>query len=314
MLTRKIFRMSELGENVPGADDDHILMNAVATSVEKTRMTPRGYMNQLKANLKIEWEYFKTPCIFIGITVGGIAQFLHNACHNYVYYLAGHFEVYGGPANQLVDLGFKALPDISTLSFLPSNGCLYSLGSIAAVVAISPILTDEIFKTHQIRTVQIVWRAILVCSIGIVLRCVSFLITILPAPAPQCTAVAFNPPKTASEIFFIFDTENGCSDLIFSSHMMYGIIATGIVCHYLTRSLKRSDVPRKEKLIKCGICLFCVAVVIAEGFCIVAQNRHYSVDVWTSAYAIPLTWIAFDYFVPADPVPRRRRITDNNMV
>lgn len=96
--------------------------------------------------------------------------------------------------------------------------------------------------------------------------------------------------------------------------MMYGITATGIVCHYLTRSLKRSDVSRKEKLIKWGISLFCVAVVIAEGFCIIAQNRHYSVDVWTSAYAVPLTWIAFDYFVPADPVPRRRRIIDNSMV
>ena len=263
----------------------------------------------VKENLIIEWNHFRNPKIFCGIFFGALAQYVHNVCHNYVYYLAGVYEVYGGPSNQLTDLGFKALPSIADLSFLPSNGCLYSLGVIAALVAISPVFTRKYFKTDTIRTVQILWRALVVCSVAIVFRCVSFLVTILPAPAPQCAEAEFNPPDSTSEIFLKFDTDNGCSDLIFSSHMMYGLIATGIVTDYTIRSLRtqpEGTVSILERWLKYSLIFVCVGLVIAEAFCIVAQNRHYTVDVWTSCYAVPLTWIAFLYFIPNDPGPCKK--------
>jgi hypothetical protein len=262
----------------------------------------------IKANLITEWNHFRNPKIFFGIVFGAIAQFIHNVCHNYVYYLAGEYEVYGGPDNQLTDLGFKALPSIADMSFLPSNGCLYSLGVIAVIVATTPIFTVRFFRTDSIRTVQILWRAMVVCSVAIVFRCVSFLVTILPAPAPQCAEAEFSPPDSTSEIFLKFDTDNGCSDLIFSSHMMYGLIATGIVTDYTMMSLKGQTeaVSILERWLKYCLIFTCVGLVIAEAFCIVAQNRHYTVDVWTSCYAVPLTWIAFRYFIPNDPGPYKQ--------
>ena len=166
------------------------------------------------SNLKQEWDHFKLPAIWVGILVGAIMQWVHNIAHNYVYYLAGVYGVYGGPENHLVDMGFKALqPPISDLSFLPSNGCLYAIAAIAAIVAGSPIVTNVIIRDESVRVVQILWRGLLVCSLTIVLRCISFLLTILPSPAPHCSPAEFDPPSTASDIFFKFDTENGCSDL-----------------------------------------------------------------------------------------------------
>ena len=172
------------------------------------------------SNLKLEWQHLKLPKIFFGILVGAIMQWVHNIAHNYVYYLAGKYGVYGGPENQLVDMGFKALqPSIADLSFLPSNGLLYSLGAIAGIVALTPIFTNVVIRDSSVRVVQILWRALVVCSIAIVFRCIAFLVTILPAPAPQCAQADFNPPQTVSDMFFLFDTDNGCSDLYVDSHI-----------------------------------------------------------------------------------------------
>ena len=279
----------------------------------------KQYMQTLKGNLRMEWECFKLPVIWGGILVGAIMQYVHNVAHNYVYYLAGVYDVYGGPANMLVDFGFKALqPSIANLSFLPSNGCLYSLAIIGILFAVSPIFTSKLIRIPGLCTIQMLWRALVVCSITIVLRCVSFLLTILPAPAPQCSQADFDPPTTAYEIFTEFDTDNGCSDLIFSSHMMYGIIATCIVTQYTVVGLRHLGFEWKhEKAAKIALIVLCWCLVISEAFCIVAQERHYTVDVWTACYAVPLTWIAIFHFFPNDPAVSSKsseELTPTNIV
>jgi len=245
------------------------------------------------------------PVVFIGVIVGAFMQWLHNVAHNYVYYLAGVYGVYGGKDNHLVDLGFKALqPSIADLEFLPSNGLLYSVGTIAGIVALSPLFTNVIIRNKSVRVIQILWRGLVVCSFTVVLRVVSFLITILPSPAPHCSQGTFDPPKTASDILFKFDTENGCSDLIFSSHMMYGITAASIVTLYvLKKPTEEFVMSKREKWLKYSLIFLVWAIVIAEGFCIVAQESHYSIDVWNALYAVPLAWIAFYHFYPNDPSP-----------
>jgi sphingomyelin synthase-related protein 1 len=273
-----------------------------------------SYLKTVGARLGAEWGVFKLPVVWSWILVGAIMQWVHNIMHNYVYYLAGVYHVYGGPDDQLVDLGFEAFPDWSNLSFLPSNGCLYSLALIALVVAMAPIFvgSQKFFIDPNIHTTQMVWRGLICVTITVVLRCVSFMITILPAPAPQCSEARFDPPTTASEILFKFDTENGCSDLIFSSHMMYGITAAGIVTVYLVKGLNYADqhgitVPKWERRSKIGVIVLCACLVLMEGFSIVCQERHYSVDVWTALYACPLTWVAFYHFFPDDPAPKTQQ-------
>jgi hypothetical protein len=214
-------------------------------------------------------------------------------------------------------MGFKALvPSIEDLPFLPSNGCLYTLGAIGAIVALSPLFTRALVRCPDVRVVQILWRGLVTCSICIFLRCVSFLVTILPAPAPHCAIGEFNPPTTAYEVIFNFNTDHGCSDLIFSSHMMYGITATLIVTQYVLTA-KHLMASKLERGLKYALVGLCWSVVVAEAFCIVAQRSHYSVDVWTALYTVPLVWIAFYHFVPSDPrpkeIPARRdsNATDN---
>ncbi len=264
-----------------------------------------SFKDQFKNNIRAEWACFKLPVVFSGILFGAVMQWVHNIAHNYVYYLAGVYGVYGGSENHLTDLGFKALqPSIAYLSFLPSNGCLYSLGAIAVVVAVSPLFTDKVIRNKSVRVVQILWRALLVCSITICLRCISFLLTILPSPAPHCSQADFDPPAGAYEIFFVFDTENGCSDLIFSSHMMYGIIAASLVTLYtLKKPAEEFVMTRLEKWLKYSLIFIVWSLVVAEGFCIVAQESHYSIDVWTAFYAVPLAWVGFYHFFPNDPSP-----------
>ena len=275
------------------------------------------YWQEIKQNLKAEWECFKMPIIWGGILIGAIFQYLHNVAHNYVYYLAGVYDVYGGPENALVDLGFKALqPSIADLSFLPSNGCLYSLAAIAVIFACSPIFTKKLIRIPNLCCIQMLWRALVVCSVTIVLRCISFFVTILPAPAPQCSQADFNPPTTAYEIFTGFDTENGCSDLIFSSHMMFGITAAALVTQYTCVALGLvADQPlwKHERPLKIALVVLCWCIVVAEGFCIVAQERHYTIDVWTALYAVPLTWLAAFHFFPKDPAPTPKT-SDNHIV
>lgn len=282
----------------------------------KNEVSAKTFGSKIKQSVIAEWNSFKVPSIWIGLVVGGVMQYVHNVAHNYVYYLAGKYGVSGGPANELVDLGFKALvPSIENLSFLPSNGCLYTLGAIGVIVAVSPFFTRMIVRAPDVRVVHIFWRALVTCSICIIFRCVSFLVTILPAPAPHCSVDEFNPPQTASDIFFRFDTEDGCSDLIFSSHMMYGITAACIVTQYVftAKHLMQSVTERR---LKYALVILCWCTVIAEGFCIVAQHRHYTIDVWNALYAVPLVWIAFYHFVPNDPKPKeeiaRRESNETN--
>jgi sphingomyelin synthase-related protein 1 len=271
----------------------------------------RQYCIFLKSNIFAEFCLLKRPLVFGLIIFGAVMQWIHNIAHNYVFYLADYYGVYGGPENQLVDLGFEAFKgELADYDFLPSNGLLYTLASLGAIVAFSPVFTDKIIRSGKILSTQIFWRTLIVISITVVFRCVSFLITILPSPAPQCSKENWDPPTSVSDILWTLDTENGCSDLIFSSHMMYGISAAFVVTMYLLKDLALmkeagKDIWKYELHVKYSVIVACWLMVIAEGLCIIAQDRHYSVDVWTALYAVPLTWIAFNHFFPSDPVAKQ---------
>lgn len=249
----------------------------------------------LKTSFPYEWKVFCRA--WWGILIGIVFQILHNWAHNGVFYLASHYKVYGGPQLRLVDLGFKLFPSLEHLPFLPSNGCLYFLFVVAIVFAIRPLF----FNCTCGSTVQMVWRLLVVCSFTIAFRCISFLVTILPSPAPHCAKGAFDAPTTG-EVFGRLDTEGGCSDLIFSSHVMYGSLCCLIVAHYSIVPYQRANkrLPWHRKL----LIAFMYCVLLAECCFIVAQRAHYTVDVFISLYTIPATWLAFYCLVPNDPKPR----------
>ena len=229
-------------------------------------------------------------------------QFIHNTAHNFVYYLASVYGVYGGPDKMLTDMGFKAFDNLPDLEFWP-NFCLYLLGVLGFSFGMSPFLTRKLIRSYSIHPFQVLWRAIWVVSFTITLRCTSFLITILPSPAPHCSQEEFAPQTEPGPIFSYFNTGSGCSDLIFSSHQMYGLIAALAVHFYTVKDLRTFQPSRRERLLKYAFIVFMWVIVLWEALTIVRQHSHYSIDVFTALYAVPMTWIVFYHFFPDDPVP-----------
>ena len=258
-------------------------------------------VQELKNRLFLEWGVLKMPRIYITIILTAFVQFLHNAAHNLVHHIAFVNGVYGGSQGMLLDLGFKALDSLPALPAFP-NDCLTAVVVITVLTCFSLFLTNFFFANSNLRIMQILFRACIVCSIAVVLRVVSFLVTVLPAPAEHCSELEMDAPSTLVDILFHFDVGNGCSDLIFSSHMLYGLVATCALTHYLIFGNRGYNLTIYQTVCKYALLFAVWFTVLLEGFSMVRQNRHYSIDVWTSLYAVPFTWIVVHYFMPTDPV------------
>jgi hypothetical protein len=173
-----------------------------------------AYVVWLKETSLVELRYWMYWRVWGMLLLAGLVMFFYNVCHNLVYYLAGKYGVYGGVENQLVDLGFKAFDWAADLWFWP-NFCLFLLAALAMAYIGSIFITRKVITNPEVHTAQVAWRACVVACIAVPLRCVSFLITIIPAPAEHCSKVGgFNPPADAAEIFTRFDIGYGCSDLV----------------------------------------------------------------------------------------------------
>jgi hypothetical protein len=264
------------------------------------------YMSRFVEKVREEWEYIKVPSIWIGITIGVIMQWVSYVCHNLVFYLVGKHAVFGGRRNQLFDFGFIAFgSSVNELKFRPANGILYSMGLLSLIFIISPLFTDVLIRDKSVRSVQILWRALIVISISIVFRCVSFLVTLLPAPAEHCSEQNFNPPRELSDIFTWADFDHGCSDLLFSSHMIYSISFAYLITLYTFRQPSGGfQMSSREIWLKRSLIVLMWSLVICQACLIIAQQSHYTVDVWTALYVVPLCWIAFQHYVPNDPIPK----------
>ena len=118
--------------------------------------------------------------------------------------------------------------------------------------------------------------------------------TILLSPGAHCTPMPvsgkselgwFSPPSDAASIFGDFNTDNGCGDLIFSSHMMIGLVCALAISAYSGNAA-----------FKALLWLLCTALA----FLIVMQHSHYTVDVIIAWYVTPMVWVSFRHFFPWD--------------
>jgi hypothetical protein len=75
-------------------------------ALEKIMTSLRGTVVN---NLYLEWLHLKQPKIFTGIGVGVLMAWIHLAAHNYAYFLADKYGIYGGKAGQLKHFGIEAL-------------------------------------------------------------------------------------------------------------------------------------------------------------------------------------------------------------
>jgi len=140
-------------------------------------------------------------------------------------------------------------------------------------------------------------RTLFVMAMGIILRCITFLSTSLPGPAPHCqpNSLEYKPPLTVNEIVYRIDPLKGCGDLIFSSHTMLALCFV-LSLHYY---LKHFVSPLKYYLIMYGI--YWPSMIIL-GFFIIAARKHYTVDVVVAFYIAPLLYHA-SFSIISDGTP-----------
>ncbi|EER06384.1 conserved hypothetical protein [Perkinsus marinus ATCC 50983] len=210
----------------------------------------------------VEWAIFKKGAWW-GILFFIITLLIHNWVHNCVYMLAGQYGVYGPygrPGNPVVDLLFELFgPGPVDWTPAPGDVILYCTIVMGVLYALRPLLFPFPF-----RTMNILWRWAVVASLATYARLASFIFTILPGPAEHCSEANFNPPTTAGEVFKRIFVSGGCSDLIFSGHMLYVISVTCALFRYSC-----------NKYLK----IFVLLLTILQAFLIVASRSHYSVDV-----------------------------------
>lgn len=201
----------------------------------------------------------------------------------------------------LYDLGFELMSELSESSAHASEYLVF--GAVFAP-AIALVLTIPLFRQNPQRPrymVIILKRVLFHISVALIFRICSFMLTALPGPARHCRLIvddackAANPndilkcvsenpdfiPPHGSTLFTNLDALNGCGDLMFSSHTIYTLSLILTIVKYWTN----------KYLITL---LLCVQIAIA--FLIVASRKHYSLDVFTALYVVPLLWLTHEAY------------------
>ena len=139
-------------------------------------------------------------------------------------------------------------------------------------------------------------RTMFVMALCIICRCVTFLSTSLPGPAPHCQpeSLEYHPPNNLKEIIFRVDAFKGCGDLIFSSHTS---ISLTLVCTYYVYC--RLLLPKRiwQFIL---YCIYCPAQIILLCL-IIAARKHYTVDVVVAVYSTILIYYASYYLISDKP-------------
>ncbi|DBA04919.1 TPA: hypothetical protein N0F65_006921, partial [Lagenidium giganteum] len=272
---------------------------AVEDNIEKYKhfqlRDKENFLRYVRIELQLlmaEWKVL-LPCT--------IFQYVHGIFHNWAYYIQGHMLSIE-QRFPLYDLGFKLMPELKEKD---SHWSEYLVFGGVFAPAILLVLSIPVFRQNPRKPrfmVIILKRVLLHLSIALSFRIISFMVTALPGPARHCRpmfdekCLADNPgnptlcvvpnpyfkPPTKSEFFTNMDALNGCGDLMFSSHTIYTLSFILTVSKYW---------PHKWLV---GI-MVCVQIAIA--FLIVAARKHYSLDVFSALYIVPLLWFTQEAYL-----------------
>lgn len=271
----------------------------------------------------VEIELLRNFRNWIYIVLGFVIIYLHVAAHNLAYYLATP-----GPA--LHDLGHELLPATT------SDSPLFAMNSYLLIFMFSFVLftgVSVLFVRYdpavRFTAVGYLNRIFKVINITQLMRITTFLVTQVPAPNPNCAQPFFDPPKSFSDIFArsAGSGDRGCGDLIFSSHVMFGLVILFMHYRYMglnrnerlepkgnnmqvdntadsTFSSKRTDkkktrgvvvfISRRVYLLRMLVVLFLALCVAMDVVFIIASRKHYSVDVVVSVYITSMVWYIVD--------------------
>jgi len=220
------------------------------------------------------------------ILLGMIWQYVHSVSTNFVYWLSK--DLSDCQREPLYDLGYELFPRLRGSASQTSEVLVNIMFGIVSLLLLSPFFLR--LRPPHGRTVYftIVFRRIMACLIVLqTLRIISFLVTILPGAASHCRldSNGWDPPDGALQIFFRMDAVHGCGDLMFSSHTIFTMLIVLVTIKYFSYPV----------LIILTIIMQTTIVPL-----IIASRKHYSVDVFTALYVVPMWWLLFDKLDP-DP-------------
>eukprot|EP01083_Nonionella_stella_P287858 979935_1 len=231
--------------------------------------------DQIYREIVVFWRIWKL------IIPAVLAQYVHSVCSNLVYF-------FHRPGEHLIDVGFYLFPDLGeiqpwdamndTLFFVMLIGILLFLGWVFVRVRVD----------DKLLVLNMLIRFGVVAAMAQMLRCISFLSTILPSPAIHCQPGNDHPPTSALQILFRTDAFTGCGDLIFSSHTLL------VITMALTFQ-------RYNKLSVVKVVAWAVAVFLS--FFAIASRSHYTVDVVIAWYVTPMIWFIWGRIWKDVPFP-----------
>jgi hypothetical protein len=230
-----------------------------------------------KAILRAEWKI---------IALGLVWQYVHSVATNFVYWLERNLD--DCQRKPLYDLGYELFPRLRGRSAAASEVLVDTMFFIVALEFLAVIFIK--LKPPHGRTLYLttILRRVMACLFVLqTLRITSFLITLLPGAASQCRPNSgdWNPPKTVVDVLFRIDATTGCGDLMFSSHTIFTMTIVMVTLKYFSYP---------------PLAIFAVAMQTAIAPLIIAARKHYSLDVFTALYVVPMWWTLFDFLSP-DP-------------
>lgn len=254
--------------------------------------------NSIVTYLKIEMQLLMQewkiilPCVII--------QYVHGVFHNVAYYIQGNY-LSTEQRFTLYDLGYELMPELHGFALSISEILVFGGVFVPFFIFMATISLCKQEPGRLRYLVIISKRCLLQISICMVLRIISFLVTALPSPADHCelkfddSCLAANPnnpvrcvipnpgfdPPTLSNMFTRLEPLSGCGDLMFSSHTIYTVSLILTMWKYW--------------LNKYGL-VFMVSVQITIAFLIVASRKHYTIDVFSALYIVPLIWFTLEAY------------------
>lgn len=197
------------------------------------------------------------------------------------------------PPPPLQDLGLMLLADrlpehlewIISFATALLCGLMFSLGLLRLTLTnvnwggptIDVKTSDGRVKTTLPMPVCLVMRrACQAMSVGMSLRIITFLSTLIPNPAEYCHGSSWDPPAHVGEIFSRVRFTGSCGDLMFSGHTSHGMVLMLVVCKFAPNL-------RAAKVLAVGSMTLLAASLLAF-------KAHYSSDVLVAIYVNIMIW------------------------
>jgi hypothetical protein len=143
-------------------------------------------------------------------------------------------------------------------------------------------------RKHMHCSITILRRTLATVSSCQLLRILSFTVTQLPAPSHHCqpgNATALERPHSLWGFLKVDvkrQASQGCGDLVFSSHVTFGLVFALSMWHY----------SRESRVSDHRLHLAMAVLVALQCYGILASRKHYTLDIVVALYAVPLVWDA----------------------